>query len=168
MTLRKLELRDAPFMLEWMHDPSVVEKMNTDFSEKTIEDCQHFITKSQNDGNDIHMAIVDDADIYQGTVSLKNINRKWSNAEFAITIREGAMGKGVSKYGMKKIIEMAFENIGLSSVYWCVAPDNARAIRFYDKNGYNRIPYKTVIPYAKYRDEFVKTCLWYEVKNECE
>ena len=36
MYLRDLEEKDAPLMLEWMHDESVVEKLRGRFSEKTI------------------------------------------------------------------------------------------------------------------------------------
>lgn len=37
MRLRDLELKDAPFMLEWMHDENVVEKLRGKFKEKTIK-----------------------------------------------------------------------------------------------------------------------------------
>ena len=47
MRLRKLELKDAPLMLEWMHDETVVKDMQADFSSKTLEDCNHFILSSK-------------------------------------------------------------------------------------------------------------------------
>ena len=72
-----------------------------------------------------------------GTVSLKNIEN--GTAEFAITVRKGAMGKGVSKYAMSEIIRIGLEELNLKSVYWCVSPENKRAVKFYDKNGYIRI-----------------------------
>ena len=43
MNLRKLELKDAPLMLEWMHDPDVVQNMQADFAHKTLSDCENFI-----------------------------------------------------------------------------------------------------------------------------
>ena len=43
MKLRKLEEKDAPLMLEWMHDDSVVHNLATDFSKKTLDDCKKFI-----------------------------------------------------------------------------------------------------------------------------
>ena len=43
MKLRKLEEKDAPLMLEWMHDPEVVADMRTNFADKTLEDCLSFI-----------------------------------------------------------------------------------------------------------------------------
>lgn len=39
-------LKDAPLMLEWMHDESVIKFMQTDFKAKTEEDSVKFITDS--------------------------------------------------------------------------------------------------------------------------
>ena len=136
MKIRKLKRKDATFMLEWMHDPVVVENLQTNFAEKTIEDCEAFIETSQSDKGNIHFAIVDDSDEYMGTVSLKNVT--FSEAEFAIALRRSAMGKGYSKYGMEEMIRHGFNDLGLVSIYWYVSPENKRAVRFYDKNGYRR------------------------------
>ena len=48
MRLRNLELKDASFMLEWMHDESVVKNLRGNFRSKTIEDVKKFILASQN------------------------------------------------------------------------------------------------------------------------
>ena len=137
MRLRDLELKDAPLMLEWMHDESVVEKLRGNFREKTIYDCENFIKSSQNKDKDIHLAIVNDENEYMGTVSLKSIDRVNNSAEFAITVRKAAMGRGYSWYGMEEIIRLAFEEYGLESVYWCVSRENDRAVRFYDKHNFH-------------------------------
>ena len=137
MRLRKLELKDAPLMLEWMHDESVVKDMQADFSSKTLEDCDLFILSSKDMLKNLHLAIVDENDEYMGTVSLKNIEE--DKAEFAITVRKYAMGKGYSRFGMREIIRMGLEDMNLSRIYWYVDKNNQRAIKFYDKNGYQRI-----------------------------
>ena len=137
MRLRKLELKDAPLMLEWMHDETVVKDMQADFSSKTLEDCNHFILSSNDTRKNLHLAIVDENDEYMGTVSLKNIEE--DKAEFAITVRKNAMGKGYSRFGMREIIKIGLEDMNLSSIYWYVDKNNQRAIKFYDKNGYQRI-----------------------------
>ena len=137
MRLRKLELKDAPLMLEWMHDETVVKDMQADFSSKTLEDCNHFILSSKDTRKKLHLAIVDENDEYMGTVSLKNIEE--DKAEFAITVRKNAMGKGYSRFGMREIIKIGLEDMNLSSIYWYVDKNNQRAIKFYDKNGYQRI-----------------------------
>ena len=137
MKLRKLELKDAPLMLEWMHDETVVEDLHTDFASKTIDDCIKFIENSNNFTESAHYAIASDEDEYMGTVSLKHIDRDTNSAEFAITGRKASMGRGYSWFGMEAIIEKAFSEFGLDSVYWCVSRKNTRAVRFYDKHNFH-------------------------------
>ena len=136
MKLRKLQAEDAPFMLEWMHDDSVVHDLRTNFAVKTLEDCISFIKMAQDTNENLHLAIVDENDTYMGTVSLKHITQ--TSAEFGITVRKCAMGKGFSKFAMQNIIETGFKQLGLQKIYWCVAPENHRAVRFYDKNKFDR------------------------------
>lgn len=161
MKLRKLQQKDAPLMLEWMHDESVVEFMGANFAEKTIEDCERFIQSSQQDEENINLAIVDDADEYMGTVSLKHINKNEGVAEFAVTIRKCAMGKGYSAYGMEEILAMGLSEVGLSKIYWCVSQRNERAVRFYDKNGYTRTEDIPEVIKKAYTDEQMSQFIWY-------
>ena len=137
MYLRKLELKDAQAMLSWMHDESVVGYLHTDFASKSLADCEKFIVASQNMENDAHFAIASDEDEYMGTVSLKHIDRDGGTAEFAITVRKESMGRGYSWFGMEAILETAFSDFGLESVYWCVSRKNKRAVRFYDKHNFH-------------------------------
>lgn len=137
MKMRPLQKKDAEFMLEWMHDDVVIHNLKTDFKKKTIEDCYKFIEYSYNSKEDIHMAVVDDNDEYMGTVSLKHIYEE--TAEFAITFRSVSFGKGYSIFGMHEILNYGKKNIGLEAIYWCVSPNNDRAVRFYDKNGFERV-----------------------------
>lgn len=170
MRLRELEAKDAILMLEWMHDPSVVENLNANFNEKTIDDCLNFIEKSKKDKNNCHLAIVDENDKYMGTVSLKNITRK--DAEFAITIRKSAMSKGYSKYGMQEIIKYGLHVLGLKYVYWCVSPNNKRAVKFYDKNGYKRDNIKNYDFFESIKDsggyciDQIESFIWYVATND--
>lgn len=144
MKLRRLECKDATFMLEWMKDESVTKYLRADFANKTIDDCYAFIRNSWEDASCIHLAIVDENDTYMGTVSLKNISDKM--AEFAIAIRSCAMGQGYSAYGMREIIRIGLEEKGINQIYWFALSENIRAIKFYEKCGYQRtddIPVQT-------------------------
>ena len=162
MNIRKLELKDAPLMLEWMHDDSVIRDLRTNFMTKTIDDCIGFINAAQDESESLHLAIVDDNDKYMGTVSLKHINN--GTAEFGITVRKCAMGKGFSHYGMVEILKIGFENRKVDMIYWCVDPVNHRAVRFYDKNGYKRCDApKQASHYTK--DEKEKF-MWYCIINK--
>lgn len=136
MKLRKLERKDAPLMMEWMHDASVVEFMQANFKEKTLEDCERFIAQSLEDFENLHLAIANDEDEYMGTVSLKSISTDKGEAEFAIAIRREAMGQGYAWFGMEHILQIGFEEYCLRSIYWCVSAHNIRACRFYNKHGF--------------------------------
>ena len=161
MLLRKLTMKDAPLMLEWMHDQLVVEYMKTNFMEKKIEDCESFIASAQDTSHNLHLALTDENDIYMGTVSLKNI--KNSSAEFGITVRSCAMGRGYAKQAMDEIIKIGFDQMGLDKIYWCVAPENRRAVRFYEKNGFHQ----TFTPEEVdgYTDEEKRKFLWYMIEK---
>lgn len=164
MNLRKLKLKDAPFMLEWMHDGQVVKNLQTDFISKTLKDCENFILASQDVNHNLHLAVVDENDTYMGTVSLKHIANH--TAEFAITVRGVAMGKGYSGYGMREIIRIGFNKFDLDSIYWCVSPKNTRAVRFYDKNGYQRIDSSALnIPKGQYGNSQIRQYIWYQIRK---
>lgn len=152
-------MKDAPLMLEWMHDKNVIEDMRTDFSKKTIEDAEAFIKMSRDASQDMHLAIASDEDVYMGTVSLKHIEN--GSAEFAITVRSEAMGRGYSWFGMEEIINKAFNELHLNSVYWCVSRSNSRAVHFYDKHNFKEII--DVPKNALSRYQGIDNLKWYSV-----
>lgn len=155
MHLRKLARSDAPLMLQWMHDESVVAHLGANFAAKTLSDCENFIAGSLTDEDNLHLAVADEKDEYMGTVSLKHIDRARFTAEFAITVRAAAMGRGFSRFGMAAILEKGIRQLGLKEIYWCVSAKNARAVRFYDKSGYRRttrVPEHILAPYPEQQE----------------
>lgn len=165
MNIRRLQLKDAPLMLEWMHDPDVVKNMRGDFWKKTLEDCQSFISAAQNTCRNLHLAVVDMHDTYMGTVSLKNISD--GAAEFAIVVRTCAMGKGYAQFAMAEILQIGFDQRDLDVIYWCVSSENRRAVHFYNKCGY---PYVEKEAYYSGMDEYTleeqENLVWYYVKRD--
>ncbi len=131
--IRKLEEKDAPLMLEWMQDPELVKFLSKDFSHMELSDCLRFIRDGREDGENVHRAICSEQDEYLGTVSLKQIDGRNKNAEYAIALRRKALGNGASRTGTEEILKLAFEELGLHRVYLNVVGDNVRADRFYEK-----------------------------------
>lgn len=164
MELRLLELKDAPLMLEWMHDDNVIKDMQANFKAKKISDCETFILNSKDDNHNLNLAIVDENDEYMGTVSLKHI--KDNHAEFAITIRTSAMGKGYSTFAINEIIKIGFSKLKLKTIYWYVSKENKRAIKFYDKNNFEKISFSnlkiSLLDVPRNKDDY----LWYRVINK--
>ena len=135
MRLRKLEEKDAVWMLEWMHDPDINRFFAADFNSNKMESVLEFINRGE-DSKNVHYACVNDEDEYLGTVSLKNIDYSAKNAEYAISFGKRAHGTGAAFFATKEILKIAFEKLGLERVYLNVLSENIRANRFYEKFGF--------------------------------
>ncbi len=135
MKLRKLEVKDIPYMLEWMHDEEITKYLKFAFNKATKESQEVFIKNSYTTEN-IHLAIVDDNDEYLGTISLKNINYLDLNGEYAICLRKKALGTDIAKKATYEILKIAFNDLKLKRVYLNVVSKNVRAWKFYEKMGF--------------------------------
>lgn len=170
--LRKLDIKDAMGMLEWMHDPQTQEHFRIPMAEKTWEDALEFIKNAQVqpiDGGSIHYAIVDEKDEYLGTISLKEISFSDKNAEYAISLRKCAQGHGIGREATGQLLRIAFEKFGLERVYLNVLAENIPAVRLYEKCGFSLEgefrkhlllggEYKTLKWYGILKEEYEK--LW--------
>ena len=139
MRLRKLQNKDAEGMLEWMNDPEIQKNFRFPMETREKEKVLHFISNAVTEpleGKDIHYAIVDEQDEYMGTVSLKGADLTARNAEFAISLRKKAQGKGMGEAATKEILRLAFEEFGLERVYLNVLSENKRALSLYEKCGF--------------------------------
>ena len=141
MVLRSLELRDAPLMLEWMHDERVSGVFRFPAMEYTLNKVEEFIKNSKivnelDKPSDIHYAITEDGGEYLGTISLKNIDYVNRNAEYAIVLRYSAQRKGIALEATKELLEMFFERLELHRLYLNVLSDNFSAVELYKKIGF--------------------------------
>lgn len=139
--LRELQEQDAPFMLEWMHDPDIQKNFKRNMLEASIDDAILFINTSKipdfiHTGINLHFAIVGDEKEYLGTISLKNIDLDNKRAEYAITMRRKAQGKGIAYEATRLILKKAFFEYGLHRVYLSVYSNNKAAIKLYERCGF--------------------------------
>lgn len=151
-------------MLEWMSDSELTSGFHADYSENTIQNVEDFIRAAQSLQPEMHYAIVNDEDEYMGTVSLRNIDFNEGNAELAIVVRRVAMRKGYALHGILEALDIAFNELGLNSVYWRVKAGNFRAIRFFEKHGFNTldedVPFHILSQHSQETDS-----VWYAVLN---
>jgi len=136
ITLRKLKLKDAIGMLEWMHDEELMRNFRFNGMQMTREKAEAFIRHAQNDDGNKHFAVVAEEDEYLGTISLKNIDFENKNGEYAISMRQKAIGTGIALEATKLLFDIAFGELDLTKVYLNVLAENKRAIRFYEKAGF--------------------------------
>ena len=130
--LRPLKKEDAERMVEMMHDAQTTRYLQIGGPSYTLETALHFIEQTSEESKNLHRAVVDNNDVYQGTISLKNIDHEKREAEYAISLHPDAQGKGAAKVATTRILELAFHHIGLGRVYLNVLEENRRANRFYE------------------------------------
>lgn len=139
MMLRKLEEKDAEGMLEWMHDSDIQRFLQFPMMSRTKDDVLEFIRTAEIypfHGKNIHYAVVDESDEYLGTVSLKAVNMEAKNAEFGISFRKKAQGRGIAAQATRELLKKAFEDFGFERVYLCVFASNLKAIKLHEKIGF--------------------------------
>ena len=161
MYLRELKVSDAPLILAWMHNETIIKNLNTSFNTKTYKEIEKFIRDSQTDKVNLNLAISSDQGEYMGMVSLMNIDLIKKNAELFVVVRQEAMGRGYSWFGIDAMINKAFNEFGIEQIFWCVQKKDIRASRFFDKHNFSEtvnIPEKIR---NRYSDEL--DLKWYSV-----
>ena len=168
--LRQLKTEDANGMLEWMHDPDITRAFCFNANDKNRETVLEFIqsaeTEPVNDGT-VHYSITDETNEYLGTISLKRIDMVAKKAEYAISLRKCAWGRGIAFQATREILRRAFEEFGLERIYLNVLSDNEKAIHLYERCGFTyegefrrhlflRGEYKTLKWYGMLKDEYLR------------
>lgn len=160
-TLRPLKPEDAPRMVEMMRDAQTTQYLQIGGPGYTLETALGFICGTADERVNLHRAVVDEQDVYQGSVSLKHIDHEKKEAEYAISMHPQAQGKGAARAGSEGILDLAFNQLGLSRVYLNVLAENERANRFYQKFGF-QYTHSSVMDF---RGE-EKKLHWYEQRRE--
>lgn len=166
MKLRKLEYKDAPLMLEWMHDPDTKKYFRKSMESQTLEETLLFIENARNsfeEGSTLHFAVVDSNDQYLGTISLKNINKEDGNAEYAVSMGRRGRGNGIAKEATWEILSYAFNKLGLERVFLNVLEDNIRAQKLYEKCGFK---FEGEFRKCLLKDGKYKNLKWYSILKE--
>ncbi|GFI21979.1 spermidine N(1)-acetyltransferase [Lachnospiraceae bacterium] len=160
--IRRLEHKDAVFMLEWMHDKDIIQNFRFPFEQATLQSVTNFIDNSFSNLNR-HFAIVNESDMYLGTVSLKNISQEDQSAEYAIVLRSVARGTEAATLATKDILHYAFDTLKLHKVYLNVLERNERARHFYIKYGF---VYEGTFKDAILLNGKYENLAWYAIIND--
>lgn len=134
--LRQLKIKDAPLILEWMHDLELAKNFRQDFSRFTLVQEEEFIRSTWKNKSNLHLAVVDEHDEYLGGISLKHISIEDRNAEYAIAMRKKAIGSNIAFQATQCLLEIAFLEKKLHKIYLNVLSNNVRARKFYEKAGF--------------------------------
>lgn len=138
MNIRVLKQSDIPFVFEFLKEDAIrgifdpgdlIQHMGV----------EHLVDNSEASLDMRCYAVISQEEEFQGIVALRHVDVLNGTAEFLIAVLPNARGKGYAWFAMRKMLHLAFEQFGLNSVYFCVASDNGRAVRFFQKHGFNHL-----------------------------
>ncbi|WP_316820086.1 GNAT family N-acetyltransferase [Pedobacter gandavensis] len=136
--LRPLNVEDAKISYQWRNDPKVW--VFTEFKPGnpgiTMEKETDWLRLKLEKANDKRFAIcLNDSGQYIGNVQLIDLNE--GQAEFHMFIGERDFwGKGIGKAATQLILERAFSEMNLESVFLFAHEDNAAGLSIYHKLGF--------------------------------
>jgi UDP-4-amino-4,6-dideoxy-N-acetyl-beta-L-altrosamine N-acetyltransferase len=137
--LRPLEREDAAIVLPWVNDPEVTRHLllHRPINLKAEED---YIDRLYQSEQDVHLGIVvRQGDRLIGGCALHRIDAKNRSASLGIFLGDKeAWGHGHGTEAMRLLVGYGFETLNLNRVWLHVFEDNARAIRCYEKVGFQR------------------------------
>ena len=137
VTLRPLQESDALISWKWRNDSRVWKYTGKRPSMPITEDIERdWIRVALVQPDERRFAIcIGEAQVYVGNVQLTHITGY--DAEFHIFVGEvSAQGKGIGTRATQWILDYARDTLGLQRVHLSVHPDNAAAIRSYEKCGF--------------------------------
>ena len=162
--LRPIERDDLPRFVEWFCDPEVRRHLTIylPFSlaqeERWFENMLGRLERQE----DVLLAIETADGVHIGNLGLHGINWKDRSAELGIAIGEKAYwNQGYGTDAMRTLLGLAFRELNLHRVLLRVDADNARAIRCYEKAGFQRegTSREAVFSEGSYRDQYVMSIL---------
>lgn len=134
MNIRPTTIDDIDKIMEWVNDPTVLEKF-ANFDPISRERELEFLKKLVVSKNDKTFTIEDNGE-YIGQVSINKIYWASMNGRLSITIHPNQRGKGMATEAIKKIIDKGFNEFKLHKLWLMLKTDNFKGIELYQSLGF--------------------------------
>lgn len=153
--LRPMEDRDTADIVRWRNSDAV--RMRFIYRGLFTEQSHREWIRTMVDTGRVAQMMICEADTGRavGSVYIRDIDRTHRKGEYGIFIGEDtARDRGIGTAAARLMIRYAFEELGLHRVFLRVFADNMRAIRSYEKAGFDREAYlrEDVFLDGAYRD----------------
>ena len=136
--LRPVEERDLPNFVRWLADPEVTRWLGDLEGAPSLEDEQEWYENKRGDPDNVLWAIDGPGGRLIGTIELR-VSPRQRRAEMGVAIQDKTQwnqGYGTQAVGL--VLDYAFDDLGLNRLQLTCDEDNARAIRCYEKCGFQR------------------------------
>jgi UDP-4-amino-4,6-dideoxy-N-acetyl-beta-L-altrosamine N-acetyltransferase len=165
--LRRIERADIPTFVRWFSDPEVREFLLINRPISMAEE-ERWFERQLTDQNSEVFAIETQDGRHIGNIGLHQLDWIHRSAEMGIVIGEKEFwGRGYGSDAVQTLLGLAFEELNLHRVSLKVYEDNARAIRAYEKSGFQHEGCLRDAIYRKgrYYDELVMSVLRHEFQR---
>jgi RimJ/RimL family protein N-acetyltransferase len=155
--LRAIERSDIPTFVRWLNDPEVVANLLLYLPISQAQEEKWFEDYLRDTNRHIFGIETVDGELI-GNVALEDINWKDRCAELGIVIGEKAhWDEGYGTDAVRTLLRFAFQEMNLHRVFLRVFEDNARAIRCYEKCGFQNEGRLRQAEFSRgcYRDELL-------------
>ncbi|MBY0124358.1 GNAT family N-acetyltransferase [Bacillus sp. S/N-304-OC-R1] len=139
ITLRKLQLNDAPSMFDYFSKDEVTKyyDLETFTSIKQAEDLIERLLFRYENKKQIRWAIVwKETGQFIGTCGFHAIEEEHWKAEIGYELHPDFWGKGIMSEVINSVIQYGFNEIGLNRIEAFYDPENISSARVLEKNGF--------------------------------
>lgn len=138
--LRPLMVKDKSLLYKWITNRELL-ILNAPYLPISEKDHDEWFDKMLSKRSDVVIFVIERKDILGaiGTCQLLNINFQNQSAELQIRIGEMEhLGSGFGTEAIKVLLQFAFDDLNLHRVYLHVFETNKRAIKAYEKCGFEK------------------------------
>lgn len=144
VSIRPINLMDTENIVKWRNTPFVLKNFIDQTPITKESHSNYFKSRIQTGKVDQFIISYDGTDI--GTIFLRDIDLEKKSAEYGIFIgEEEFLGKGIAVIASKKILDYAFNEIGLKKIFLRVLERNIGAIKSYKRIGFKELDYYETI-----------------------
>jgi RimJ/RimL family protein N-acetyltransferase len=136
--LRPVEESDLPHFVRWLPDPELNRWLEHMENPPTLEEEYEWWHEKRSDPDCVLWAIEGAEGRLVGTIELR-LTLRAERAELGVAIHDRTQwGKGLGTEAVRLVVDYAFEELNLNRVELTTDEENARAIRCYEKVGFER------------------------------
>jgi RimJ/RimL family protein N-acetyltransferase len=147
LTLRRLTMDDAPFMLDLLNQPSFIQFIG-DRGVRTLDNARDFITKRYLDayerlGFGIYLTLLKEGQIPIGICGLVKRDGL-EDVDVGYAFLPKYWSKGYASESVSAVLAYARDTLGISRVLGITTPENAGSIRVLEKVGLKFVRFVTL------------------------
>jgi len=147
LLLRKLNFSDKKYFAEWWRDEELLRLTSGILDKISDDEVEEYFSAILNSTDDYHF-MIDVGDKTVGHLSLSKRENDWYETQIIIGNKE-YRGMGYGSEAINQLIEKA-QDLSISRIYLEVRPDNLRAIKAYEKCGFQK---KGIIHYPENKNQ---------------